>query len=427
VKNEAISEGETHLLQPGKNGLEEITYRVIEEEGSGPWRVPVQRTVVIDPIPEIMMIGTQRGYIPLTFPGKITFVSAQNAWIIDGETGSRKPIVSTGDLDGRILELSPDGRWLLFTRQKQDSQNVINSLWLIDLLDPGASPIDLEVENIIHYAEWYPLSPSEVQTYTIGYSTVEARSSPPGWQANNDLHVLRITEGGIVYDNDTIIETNSGGQYGWWGTKFRWSPDGNNIAFSRADSIGFVNFDENTLEPVIEITPYQTLSDWAWIPPIDWGPNSDTLYFIDHGEPTAFESPEASQTFHVMAFSFENSTIGPLVRKTGMFSHLATSPEAETLSGESAYSVAFLQAIQPLESETSDYRLMLMDHDGSNQIRLFPPEGDGGLQPGSITWAPDGSRTALIYENNLWIIDPIKLISQPITSESQTTAFDWSH
>jgi len=426
VKNEAISEGETRLIQPGKNGLEEITYRIIEEEGLEQRRVPIQRTVIIEPIPEIMMIGTQRGYIPLTFPGKIIFVSAQNAWLIEGQTGTRKPIVSTGDLDGRILELSPDSRWLLFTRQMHDLVDGINNLWLIDIRNPEAEPIDLEVENIIHYAEWSPQSPSELQTYKFAYSTVEPRPSAPGWQANNDLHFVRITDTGIIYQHDTIIETNSGGQYGWWGTKFLWSPDGDRIAYSRADSIGIVNLEEDVMVPLIEITPYQTLSNWAWIPPIAWGPNSEILYFIDHGKPTAFETPEASQVFHVMAFSSESSTIGPLVRKSGMFSHLAPSPEAGTPNGEAAYSLAFLQAIQPLESEASDYRLVVMDLDGSNQMTLFPPKGEMGLEPGPISWAPDGSRIALIYQNNLWIIDPVKLITQPITAEGQTTAFEWN-
>jgi hypothetical protein len=426
IKNEAISEGETRLLQSGKNGLEEITYRVVEEEGSTPWRVAIQRSVILDPVPEIMMVGTQRGYTPLTFPGKITYVSAQNAWIIDGETGARKPIVSTGDLDGRILDFSPDGKWLLFTRQNQDPQDGINSLWIIEIGNPDAEMIDLEVENIIHYAEWYSLSPSDFQTYTIAYSTVEPRSSPPGWQANNDLHFLRMTDAGTIYETDTILEINSGGQYGWWGTKFKWSPNGQELAYSRADSIGVVNLEEGILEPWIQITPYQTLSDWAWIPPLAWSPDSENLFFIDHGKPTAFETAEGSQAFHLMALSSERSTIGPLVQESGMFSHIQASPEVGTFEGRFDYWLAYFQAIHPTESETSDYRLMLMDHDGSNQHLLFPAEDDEGLEPGPISWAPDGSRIALIYKGNLWVIDPQKLITQPITSEGQTTAFDWS-
>lgn len=426
VKNESISEGETRLIQAGKNGLEEITYRIVEREDSEQIRVPVQRSVILQPIPEILMIGAQRGYTPLTFPGKIAFVSAQNAWIIDGETGFRKPVVSTGDLDGRVLELSPDGNLLLFTRQTEDLKDGINSLWLIDTRNPDAEPMDLGVENIIHFAEWSPQSPSERQTYTLAYSTVEPRPSAPGWQANNDLQLLRITESGVIYEEETLLETNSGGQYGWWGTKFLWSPDGKKFAYSRADSIGRVDLEDGVLVPLVEITPYQTLSDWAWTPPIGWSSNSEILYYVEHGEPIALENPEASQAFNVMAFSSENGTMGPLKRKSGMFSHLAPSPALETYTGESAYSLAYLQSMQPLESEASGYRLIVMDRDGSNPLTLFPPEGEVGLEPGPILWAPDGSRIALLYRNNLWIIDPSNLITQPLTSEGQTIAFDWS-
>jgi hypothetical protein len=223
-----------------------------------------------------------------------------------------------------------------------------------------------------------------------------------------------------------MIETNSGGQYGWWGTQFQWSPDGTRIAYSRADSIGFVNFDKYRLDSYIEITPYQTLSDWAWIPPIAWGPNSEILYYIVHGDPIAFEKPEASQVFNLMALSPESSTIGPLVERSGMFSQIAVSPNENPLVGESSSSVAYLQAIEPLESETSDYRLVLLDQDGSNKRTVFPPEWEPGMEPGSILWAPDASRIAFIYQNNLWILDPQNVITQPVTAEGQTSAFDWS-
>jgi hypothetical protein len=127
-----------------------------------------------------------------------------------------------------------------------------------------------------------------------------------------------------------------------------------------------------------------------------------------------------------MAFSSENGTMGPLKRKSGMFSHLAPSPELEVHTGESAYSLAYLQSMQPLESEASGYRLIVMDRDGSNPLTLFPSEGEVGLEPGPILWAPNGSRIALLYRKNLWIIDPLNLITQPLTSGGQTTAFDWS-
>jgi hypothetical protein len=426
VKNESIPEGEVRLLQPGKNGLEEITYRVIEEEGIETARLSIRRIVLEEPVPEIMMVGTQQGYTPLTFPGTIVYVSSQNAWLIEGETGSRRPIISTGDLDGRILELSPDGRWLLFTRKYDDLEEEINSLWLLDVTDPQAEPKDLKAQNIIHYADWSPLSPTASSNYIIAYSTVEPRPSAPGWQANNDLRVIEITNAGTLIRSEIVLETNSGGQYGWWGTSFAWSPDGDVMAYSRADSIGIVDFEEGTTEALLEIIPYQTGGDWAWLPPIAWGFDSQILYFVSHGKSIGLEKPEASQVFDIMALYRKQSTMGPLLRQSGMFAHLALSPETDVLSGERMQDLAILQAIDPLESEISRYRLLVMDRDGSNQQSIFPPLGELGLEPGKIVWAPDGSHIATLYQNNLWVIDPGLRIKQRITADGQTTAFDWS-
>jgi hypothetical protein len=425
IKNDSIPKGEMRLLQAGKNGLEEITYRITEEEGVEKTRVAIRRIVVEEPVPEIMMVGTQQGYTPLTFPGKIVYVSSQNAWLIDGETGNRRPIVSTGDLDGRILELSPDSHWLLFTRQLDNLEDGINALWLVNVTDPQAEPIDLEVRNIIHYADWSPQSPTASLNYTIAFSTVEPRPSAPGWQANNDLQMIEITEAGTVLERKIIIDVNSGGQYGWWGTTFAWSPDTDIMAYSRPDSIGLVDLEDGTIDELAKIIPYQTRGDWAWLPPMAWGSNSDILYFITHGNPIGIEKPEASKVFDLMAIYHKQSTIGPLVHQTGMFSNIALSPENDTPSGEGSFDLAFLQAIDPLESEQSRYRVVVMDSDGSNPQSIFPAEGEMGLEPGEMIWAPDGSRIAVLYQNNLWLIDLGMDLAQRITADEQTIAFNW--
>jgi len=426
IKNESIPLDERRLLQPGENGEEEITYRVTEENGVESTRVVIKRIVIKEPVPEIMMIGSQQSYTPLTFPGKMAYVSAQNAWLIEGETGNRLPIVSTGDLDGRILELSPDGQWLMFTRQLADPEEGINSLWLLDLDDPQGEMIDLQVKNIIHFADWSPQSPNEFSQYTIAYSTVESRPSAPGWQANNDLHILGITDEGFVFKREIILEANPGGQYGWWGTAFSWSPDADVIAYSRADSIGLVNVDSGLIEELVEIVPYQTQGDWAWLPPIAWGSNSQILYYVSHGKPTGLEKPEASEVFDLMALIIKQGTMGPLIRQSGMFTYLAPSPQYDLVSSEEAYSLAFLQAFDPLNSEASHYQLMVMDRDGSNLQSIFPAEGEMGLEPAEIIWAYDGSRIGTLYQNDLWVIDLASGQAHCITADHQTSAFDWS-
>jgi Tol biopolymer transport system component len=100
----------------------------------------------------------------------------------------------------------------------------------------------------------------------------------------------------------------------------------------------------------------------------------------------------------------------------------------QNLSYEQGYNVAFLQAVRPLESDRSKYRLMMADRDGSNLRALFPPEGETGLSPqdtGEVKWSPDGSQIALIYEGNLWIVDVATGQGSQLTGDGQVTAVDW--
>jgi Tol biopolymer transport system component len=74
----------------------------------------------------------------------------------------------------------------------------------------------------------------------------------------------------------------------------------------------------------------------------------------------------------------------------------------------------------------SSYRLGVMDRDGSNARLLFPAEGEGGLEPIPPSWSPDGARLAVLYRGDLWIVDVETGLGQPLTTDGQTQAFDWS-
>lgn len=421
VRNEALPEGETRLLQPGQNGVQEITYRIVLEEGEEISRAPVKTTMLKEPQPEIVMVGTQASYAPLTIKGRLAYLSGGNAWLIEGNSGNRRPIVLTGDLDGRIFELSPDGRWLLFSRAEPDDDTVINSLWIASLSDAEREPIALRVENVVHFAAWLPEKPS----LTIAFSTVEPSPAAPGWQANNDLQTVVITSAGRVLRPKRILDSNAGGQYGWWGTQYAFGGKRDRLAYIRADQIGLVDLEREEQVPLIEITPLQTLGDWAWIPGLTWGRDNQTLYFVDHGPPMGLEAPQASPVFNLAARSSLGSETLVLAEQVGMFASPAASPILPTETAEISFRVAFLSAISPLESEDSHYRLMVMDRDGSNLKVLFPLEGEPGLEPGPIRWSPDASRLAVIYRSDLWIVDADTGLGQQLTGDGQTTAVDW--
>ncbi len=266
VNNESLPARQQLLVQPGENGTQEITTRIVYDDGVETSREVFKTVIVKAAVSEILMVGVQTPFASFPIPGRLAYLIAGNAWLMQTTTGNRLPIVTTGDLDGQVFALSPDGSWLLFTRKPVTStQDTINSLWVAKISDPVSKPVDLKVQNVIRFADWVP-----GQGLTVSYSTVEPRPASPGWQANNDLQVVSFDANGIITSQKEIIGTNSGGIYGWWGTSFAWSPNGSSLAYARPDEVGLVDLKDGTFSPKIKITPLQTHSDWAWVPPLNW-------------------------------------------------------------------------------------------------------------------------------------------------------------
>ena len=418
VRNESLTEGETRLVQAGVNGLQEITYRRVLENDSEISKSIVKTVVLTDPLPEIMMVGAQASFAPLPIPGKLVYLAGGNAWLMDGSTANRVPIVTTGDLDGRIFELSPRGDYLIFTRKSSKSASrEINTLWAVRT--NGGKPFTTGISNVVHFADWIP------NTGSFAYSTVEPRATAPGWQANNDLHRYSISTG----EKRRILDANSGGIYGWWGMTFAFAPDGR-LAYSRPDGIGLVDLDGKYLKPLIDIVPLNTHSDWAWIPEIAWGADGKSLYYVTHAPPPSLVSDEDSPFFNLSVAAFESNTGFELAAQTGMFAYPSTSP-LQSSSRERQYQVAYLQAIFPEQSETSRYRLVVMDRDGSNRRTVFPANDAPGIEPQTPAWAPgeiDGQAgyfIAVVYQGNLWIVDSGNGQAFQVTGDGLVTRIDW--
>lgn len=418
VRNESLPEGETRLVQAGANGQQELTYRIVSEDGVETSKSVVKSVILQESVPEIVMVGAQSSFAPLPIPGKLAYLSGGNAWIIDTSTANRTPVVTTGDLDGRIFELSPAGNYLIFTRKStKPADKEINQLW--GVRTNGGKPFNTGIVNVVHFADWIP------NTNSFAYSTVEPRSTAPGWQANNDLQRYSITTG----EKRKIIDANSGGVYGWWGMNFAFSGDGQ-LAYARPDGIGIVDLDGKALKPLLSITPLNTHSDWAWLPSIAWGADGKTLFYTSHAPPPSLVSEEDSPFFNIGATSFANDTTIQIAEQTGMFAYPAIS-SIQSSSRERAYLVVYLQAIFPEQSETSRYRIVVMDRDGSNRRTIFPANDAPGLEPQTPEWAPEaiagqsGDFIAVIYQGNLWLVDSGNSQAYQVTGDGLVTRIDW--
>ena len=456
VRNESLPEGQTMLVQTGVNGTQQITYRQVFENDQEVSNIVFKTETLADPFPEIVMVGVQKPFTPIPIPGKLAYLASGNAWVMETSTGNRLPLVTTGDLDGYIFALSPKGDWLLFSRKEknpaagqaeEDTPNQvpnINSLWAINLTEKSPRPINLNVNNVIHFAAWVPN-----EGLKILYSTVEPRTTAPGWQANNDLQMLTFSSTGAAIEQEEILSSNTGGVYGWWGINYAFSPDGSLLAYARPDSVGLVDLQAKELKVLTDILPFQTGRDWAWVTGLGWAYNHSAIYLVTHVPKAGLDSQEASPQFDLAALPLYNVEAEPdspeptgepavqvapgplisLVTQAGMFAYPVASPIPES---RGSFQVAYLQAIFPEQSDSSRYRLVVMDRDGSNRRTIFPPQDYQGLavEKSQVLWSPvpfnNGSLwLAVNYQGNLWLVDSQNGQVQQITGDGLISRLDW--
>jgi len=420
LPNETMAIGDRRIIQSGINGLQEITYRHLYENGLEVTTTVVDTTIIREPQNEIIMEGVHAPNTPLSLNGKLAYLTAGNAWLMDGSTINRRPLVTTGDLDWRVFELSPEGNWLLFSRKPQEGETeVINTLWVISTIETISQPIDLGIKNVVNYAGWVP-----GLSRTIAFSTAEARTTAPGWQANNDLQTISFTENGSVFSPTEWLSANSGGVYGWWGSSFTWQSDGTRVAILRPDGIDLLESGKKQTVTLSTILSYQTHGSWAWVSQACWATDGAALYAVNHRTDNS-ASPEDSTHFDLDVFYLEDDTKATLRQDVGMFATPSLSP----VYNKEVY-LAYLQASFPQESDTSPYRLVVMDRDGSNANELFPREGASGMLPQLVQWQPVGINSteiqiAAVYLGNIWLIDVNTGSLQQITGDGLTERMTW--
>jgi hypothetical protein len=188
--------------------------------------------------------------------------------------------------------------------------------------------------------------------------------------------------------------------------------------------MGVVDIQTGEQTVVLEFTPLQTYSDWAWVPGIAWGSDGKVIFSETH------LPPAESQLFDLTACSLVGGAPISIVSQVGMFAYPIPSPLTVLPSGEESYRVAYLQAIFPNQSETSRYRLTVMDRDGSNRQVLFPQEG-AGLEPQKVVWSPlplearADHALAMLFQGNLYLVDVANGETWQITGDGLTNHIDW--
>ena len=364
--------------------------------------------------------------------GVLAYLAGGQAFIIEGNTARLRPLTTHGRLDGRVFELSPDGRHLLYTRSTEDPNDpeFSNELWVV--LDTSAAtpePVQLVPSDVLS-AQWVPGQ----STPTISYSTAAPRNDVPNWQAYNDLYLMQLDPqtGQALGGFDEVVAPNLLGIYAYWGRRFSWSPDGTQLAWALADSVGLVDLETGEFRALLNFPEYATalVNFWVWVPRLSW---SDDGYLITtvHGAPYGSEAPEDSIIFDLAVLDPERDLqIPQFVSRSGIWASPTYSPTFEGPGGSPTAYIAYFQAREPLNSPGSEYDLWVADSDGSNARRLFPgPDRPGLRSPDpedGIAWSPSARQIALVYQKNLWLIDVETGRATQITSDNQAQRPRWS-
>lgn len=419
VRNEALSAGEQRLAQKGEPGKVRLTYRVFYADDVETERTEVRRTVLKEPVSEIVVVGAQGSFASVPISGTVAYISNGNAWIMRETSGSRRPLTSQGDLDSRVFDLSPDGRHLIFTRTGSEEIDApFNTLWIVTTTVLGETPVPLAPENLL-YGQWSP------DGQRFAYSTAEHTGGRPGWKANNDLWLASFSAraGTIQTQEPTrLLPPSSEGAFSWWGAKYAWSPDGKYIAYARPDQIGVVDVALKLPIRLIEFPEYNTYSDWIWTSSLSWSPDSRFIVCTVHEPAGQGIADEDSPIFDVKVVAVDRSVHARLAREAGMWAGARWSPPVNGSNSLIAYGLAR----QPHESDRSRYDLFLMDRDGSNPRRIYPPAGEAGLvAPPQIAWSPTGHQVLLVHRGDLFLLDINSGLTRQLTGDGGASLPRW--
>ncbi len=421
VRDPSIPRGDTRLLEPGRTGLEELTYQITSEDGVDVDRRLVRQVTVEEPRTEIILIGARRDEKPIAITGTVAYIANGNAWVIRTTSINQRRLTHEGDLDGRVFTLSADGSHLLFTRAPPETEQdrSINTIWVVDISLAAAEPVRVEIDNVL-WAGWEPNCTVEPagSRCRIAFSTGSKARGNPGWQAHNDLWIARLrpATGELVAQRE-VLEPSSGGSYGWWPATYAWSPDGQRLAYGQADGVGVVRADSGQELSLASFAPFRTYGPWVWTPSVDWSPEGQFVVTTLHGPALSGEPAEDSPVFDLWVLAADGTVSAMLSQEVGMWSAPSYAPETE--------GIAFARARNPYASHTSSYDLYVMDRDGSDRQVIFPAADEPGLMSPIRAWEPGGQRLGVIYQENLYLVRVLDGECHQLTDQGGVTTVEW--
>jgi Tol biopolymer transport system component len=413
VTDYALKPGESQIIQPGRNGETTIRYRVTYEDGRLISKVEVAHEDTVAPVSEIVRTGPSEDFSQVTVPGTLVYLSNNNAYVVRDTVGNKRALTTDSDLDAHVFTLSPDGRWLLYTR---GNTSTLNSLWIVDTTLAVPEPQALKTNGVL----WADFSPDGK---SIAYSRAEPSPGLPGWKALNDLLIVPLSNGKLGKSKE-IVKASASAPYAWWGTNYAWSPDSKWLAYGNTAEIGVISPTARITRtlPITDFAAYNTRSTWAWTPALSWSPDGHFLATQIHSPSPSGESDEDSPAFDVSALQISGTLQTPLAVGSGMWA----APQWLGITPDNSQ-IVFSMAETPYASDTSRYFLYVMDRDGSNRQRLFPNDGRPGIRGlPDFDISPDGRSVIVAYQGDLYWINVSTREPRQLTADGSISLPRWA-
>ena len=425
---ESLRPGETQLGQLGRPGAEEACYTIILEDGAEAERQLLSPPALIEaPVTEITYYGFAQEIEPVAIAGRLSYINHGDVWTITRDASKKRQLTHGLDLDGLVFDQSGDGQRLLFSAETDAGSDFFNALWLLKVGE-DAIPLRLTPTDVL-YAQWRPRVKD-----TLAYSTGLRSRGASAPSALNNLWLLRLDlDSGHTVSISEALPESVGGDYGAYGTRFAWSPDGAKLAWARADGLGMVDFSDRRLTTLLDYAAFRVSASWVWRTTLSWSLDSRLLAATAHGAPVGGEPAAASPIFDIAVASADGAFAAPLKRRTGMWAAPAFSPDAAPAGGYRVGYLAWLAARQAENSLSSDYDLMLADRDGSNARAIFPPPGEPGFlrrdlasHAPDFAWSPDARHIAIVYRGDIWLVDVMSAAAAQVTFDGASSYPVWT-